>query len=339
MVCYASLTLIPNHVTPWKSQDAVDIAIGNTGGEALSALLADKIAAESSDKLTIEDQLEAVNLAPQLQGVEIDYPAHFAQTRHLRGFRGIAGGNRWAAIPRRKQAVSAATATRDAAPQPPLPVAVAHALNALNSAQDAYDMAQQEIAELRYQTFCDWHKFLDAFNSNVPALTPFHSASVMDFLERQPLALLNDKIGLAGTLSVTSKGGKSDLSSGLLTVVATGNPPKTTLDLSTNTLTPAHPANATVAIQVVLRLKALADTLTAAKITSHYEIANHSAEHFLAPARTRGPALRPGCHFHAAARRRRRPRLCRAGHAGRSRDGGVHRRHGHLEAGIPGRPG
>jgi hypothetical protein len=285
MVCYASLTLVPNHVTPWKSQDAVDIAIGNTGGEALSALLADQIAAESSDKLTIEDQLEAVNLAPQLQGVEIDYPAHFAQTRHQRGFRGIAGGNRWAVIPRRKRTVSAAAATRDAAPLPPLPVAVAHALNALNSAQDAYDMAQQEIAELRYQTFCDWHKFLDAFNSNASALTPFHSASVMDFLERQPLALLNKKIGHAGTLSVTSKRGKSDLpsGSGLLTVVATANPPRTTLDLSTNTLTPAHPANTTLAVQVVLRLKALADTLIAAKITSHYEIANHSAEHFWRP--------------------------------------------------------
>jgi hypothetical protein len=53
--------------------------------------------------------------------------------------------------------------------------------------------------------------------------------------------------------------------------------------LSTNTLTPAKPDNATLAVQVILRLKALEDTLIAAKITEQFEIANRPTEHFWRP--------------------------------------------------------
>ena len=102
-VCYASLTVTPNQVNRWQSPGAVDLAIGNTGGEALSALLADDVATseQSTDKPIIEDQLEAMNVAAALQGVEVDYKAHFDQTRHQRGFRGFAGGNRWAVLPKK----------------------------------------------------------------------------------------------------------------------------------------------------------------------------------------------------------------------------------------------
>ena len=273
-VCYAYLTLTPNQVTPWQSKGAVDIAIGNTGGEALSALLADEVAAhQSSDKAVIEDQLEAMNLAPALQGVEVDYPAHFAQTRHQRGFRGIAGGNRWAVLPKRPHPTSAADANRDAVPQPPLPDAVAHALDALNTAQEAYNMAQQEIVELRYETFCDWHKFLSAYYSDAVELEPFRNQSgdLGNFIAQQALTLLNEKIVLAGTLVVKKDTAEADGST------------TTTLDLRTNALTPAQPANETLAVQVILRLKALVDTLIRAKLTQQFEIAYRPAEHFWRP--------------------------------------------------------
>ncbi|HEY5752884.1 MAG TPA: hypothetical protein VIT21_07040, partial [Chthoniobacterales bacterium] len=273
-VCYASLTLTPNQVTSWQSKDAVKLAIGNTGGEALSALLADEVAAQQpADKAVIEDQLEAMNLAPALQGVEVDYPAHFAQTRHQHGFRGIAGGNRWAVLPKSLQPDSAADANRDAVPQPPLPDAVAHALDALNTAQEAYNLAHQEIVELRYQTFCDWHKFLSAYYSDAVDLEPFRSQSgdLGNFIAQQPLALLNGKIVLAGTLVVKKDSAEAHGST------------TATLDLRSNALTPAQPANQTLAVQVILRLKALVDTLVVAKLTEQFEIAHRPAEHFWRP--------------------------------------------------------
>jgi len=260
-VCYGSLTLTPNKVKPWRQPDEVTfrMAIGNTGGEALAALLADEVATpeQPADKALIEDQLEAMNAAATLRGVELDYAARFAQTRHQRGFRGLAGGSRWAVLPQRPQPVSAADAGRDAVAQTPLPRAVAHALDALNTAQEAYNMAQQEIAELRYQTFCDWHKFLSAYYSDEPSLQPYKTQSLNlgQFINEQALKLLDDKINLTGTLVLAKDTARAE---GAVAAKLT---------LGTNTLAPEQPANTTLAVQVILRLKALADTLKAAGIT------------------------------------------------------------------------
>jgi hypothetical protein len=268
--CYASLTLTPGKVVPWSSDTPIKIAIGNTGGEALAALLADELGG-ADQKAAIENQLEAMNLASVLQGVAVDYPAHFAQARHRRGFRGVQGGHHWAVLPATTKFASAAQATQaavDTVPQPPLPDPVAHALDALNAAQEAYDMTQQEIVELRYQTFCDWHKFMVAYYSDDDdvGLRPFRhqSAALKSFIARGPLALLKDKIDLVGTLANLSTN------------------PDGTLDLRTSMLTPPQPAKVTLAAQVILRLKALADTLTDGELTE-FAIARRPAEPFWRP--------------------------------------------------------
>lgn len=280
-VCYASLTLTPNKVKTFPCSGTVDLAIGNTGGEALSALLADSVAApkQASDqarKVLIEDQLEALNVASTLQGVAVDYAAHFDQTRHQRGFRGFAGGSRWAVLPIRSQAPTAAIANKDAVSQPSLPDVVAHALDALNTAQEAYDMVRQEILELRYQAFCDWHKFLAAYYSSSDDLQPYREQSddLADFIEKLALTQLKDKRDLAGKLTVTKDAAKAEGSDKSLLA---------TLALPANTLTPTKPANTTLAVQVVLRLKALIDTMIATETTEHFEIANRPSEHFWSP--------------------------------------------------------
>ncbi len=68
---------------------------------------------------------------------------------------------------------------------------MSHALDALNTAQEAYNVAQQEIVELRYQTFCDWHKFLSAYHSDAVDLQPFRrqSADLGNFIAQQALSL------------------------------------------------------------------------------------------------------------------------------------------------------
>lgn len=273
-VCYASLTVTPNNVKPWQAEGAVDLAIGNTGGEALSALLADEVAApqQPTNKPVIEDQLEAINVAAALQGVDVDYKAHFDQTRHQRGFRGFAGGHRWAVLPKEQRLISAVDPKQDAAP--PLPELVAHALDALNGAQEAYDMAQQEIVELRYQTFCDWHKYLAALYSDSQDLQPFQgqSSNLEGFITSQDIKLLDDKVERAGKLVVDKE-----------TVKAVGKKSTTSLILAFNALEPKNPANDNLAVQVILRLKMLIDTLNATQITDKFEITNQPAEHFWRP--------------------------------------------------------
>ncbi len=271
---YGSLTLTPNQVKRWEpDNNNLLIAIGNTGGEALAALLADEL--DAADKVVIEDQLEAINVASSLQGVQVDYLAHFAQTRHQRGFRGLGAGSRWDVLPKKAllQPIIPAGENKDAVTQPPLPDAVAHALDALNTAQEDYDKAQQEIVELRYQTFCDWHKFLIAANGDSVDIDFFTAqiTNLAQFVSDQTLKLLNEKIDTAGKLTL----GKD--------VVKAKAAIPVTLTLATNTTTPAQVTNENLAVQVILRLQTLIESLKAAKITDKYEIRNRPAEHFWRP--------------------------------------------------------
>jgi hypothetical protein len=69
----------------------VELAIGNTASEALSAYLAQKIGGDAKrDK--VEDQLESVLLGARLSGKKLDRAARLAQARHEKGFVATFGG-------------------------------------------------------------------------------------------------------------------------------------------------------------------------------------------------------------------------------------------------------
>ena len=125
------------------------------------------------------------------------------------------------------KSASAAQVDRDAVPQPPLPDTVAHALDALNTAQEAYDMAHEEIAELRYRRSAT-AQVLTAVYSTDSDLEPFDSQAfnLGQFISDQALHLLNDKLTLAGSLTLVNDVGTAE---GAVTA---------TLALSTGTLRP-----------------------------------------------------------------------------------------------------
>jgi hypothetical protein len=80
IVLYASLTVTPQTAGPWSSAGSVKVAVGNTGTEALAALLATELCADQSDlKPMVEDQIEALNIASLLQGTQSDYQANFVK--------------------------------------------------------------------------------------------------------------------------------------------------------------------------------------------------------------------------------------------------------------------
>jgi hypothetical protein len=277
-VLYVSLSLTPQTAGPWSSQGSVSFGIGNTGTEALAALLATQVAAgQPAAKPMIEDQLEALNIASVLQGVQIDYQANFDQTRHGRGFVGIEAGDLWAIRPKSapvtsaQQACAAAAAKDSITTQIPDPVA--HALDELNGAQEAYYRARQDIVETRYQTFSDWHKFMVAFYSNANWLQNFrvNSDSMRDFTERVDVGPLTQKLTATGLLK----------HQGL--VWQCQGAVAATLDLGAGVLTPSTFANSTLAAQVLLRLKALIDALNAAGLSATWEITPQPAARFWRP--------------------------------------------------------
>ncbi|HEY0038633.1 MAG TPA: hypothetical protein VGB66_18180, partial [Longimicrobium sp.] len=275
VVCCASLVLTPGSVGGRTPAGSVELALAGTGGEALSALLATSMAAgDTAIKAQVEDQLEAMNLAPSLQGIQVDYAAAFDRLRHEKGFVGVGGGTRWAVLPQRTPPDRASAGDGGDA-QPPLPDAVAGALDRLNAAQEAYDLTCQEIAELRYQAFFDWHKYLTVLHTSANWAPPYttNAQSFEQFITDVDLALVNGRAALAGTLSAPADG----------TVWTAGGSATATLDTSNATLAPPSPANATLAVQVLLRLKALLDAVQAAGLASTVQVIAQPAERFWRP--------------------------------------------------------
>ena len=191
---------------------------------------------------------------------------------HERGFVGVEAGDLWAVLPKEVSAVSAAEAAKDAPPSP-LPDAVAHALDRLNAAQEAYNRAWQDIAEVRYQTFSDWHKFMVAYYSDQDWLQHFreNADSMRDFTERVDLDPLTAKLSVAGVLL-----GRENSWQCQGAVVAN-------LDIATGVSTPDAFANSTLAAQVLLRLKSLAGTLNLAGLSSSFKIVPQSVARFWRP--------------------------------------------------------
>jgi hypothetical protein len=141
------------------------VAVGNTGTEALSADLAATLApADATNRMIMEDQLEAIGLRHELADAGIDLDAKFREARHNKGFQPRTGGTLWSVQLRGTSNNAGQSTTPPRTEQSTLPSDLAQSLNELNLRQAEYDRAWQEIETLRHRVFADWHKFDNAFN-------------------------------------------------------------------------------------------------------------------------------------------------------------------------------
>jgi len=196
MACYARLTLTPSEVQNSASQfDSVDIAVGNSGSEALSAYLAQTL---NGDAATIENELEAVLLNDQLGSQTLDAGFQLQEARHSKQFTAVSGGAIWSVRPQTQSAVAQAQQE-----QITLDPALAELLNQLNLAQAAYDQARNEMETLRHQLFSDWYKYMlcmyppPASRGGYPRVD-----AVRDFINRADLAPLTQKAYMTGSIQV-----------------------------------------------------------------------------------------------------------------------------------------
>lgn len=205
MLCYARLTFAPSHEAILINTP-ISIAVGNSGAEALAAYLADAIDRDHKDDL--EEQLEAMLLAPRLAQHRLDLDAAFREARHAAAFVSLPASTLWMF---RAEAMEPAPANAErTAAQIDLPPELAaqvdqlnHAVNTLNQHQQAYDRAIDEIEALSQQLFADWYRYmlcaypLDGTGENYPDVD-----EVKRYIETQVLVVLQDKVKAAGTLEL-----------------------------------------------------------------------------------------------------------------------------------------
>jgi hypothetical protein len=179
-----------------RQEDArrkVTVAVANTGTEALSAYLAECLPHGGGErKSKLEEQLEALQLAPRLQGRQLDLGAKFREARHEQGFSGVSGGSGWTVAP----AYDASNSSESpVAPPPLLPAAIAPLLDRLNAEQARCDRIDHELESMQTQLYADWCKYMLCAYPPGDAIDvfPVDMDEARDFVERRLLGPLADK--------------------------------------------------------------------------------------------------------------------------------------------------
>ena len=158
----------PGGGSAWS--DDVDLAIGNTTTEAISALVRSQLSTPAGSGIDADYEflLDALQL-----GIlrDIDDGGNtvtgLLESLHTRAFAQQSGGQLWSISARTQPSADG---------QPPaqpvevtLPFSLAEQLNTLNLAQQAYDQGRDRLATLRRQLFMDWVIFVKQYiRGNVP---------------------------------------------------------------------------------------------------------------------------------------------------------------------------
>jgi hypothetical protein len=166
-VCVGRLTFVPEPVTAnplLAADDEPGVFVGNTATEALAAHLGTVLSGQDAD--TVENLLEALAFAGELEAKPLDVGAKLVEARHADTFRALPSGTLWTV--RREdtadladaQDTADAAARRQARAALALPHPIGDLLDLLNTAQEAYDRARHALVSLREQLFADWYKYL-----------------------------------------------------------------------------------------------------------------------------------------------------------------------------------
>ncbi|MDB9407398.1 hypothetical protein PN434_02395 [Microcystis aeruginosa CS-558/01A06] len=156
MLCYARLKFASP--TNTEREISVEVAVGNTGTEALSAYLGQKI--DNNSRSIIEDQLEALTLSSSLEHRQFDLTAKFEEARHEKGFNAVSSGRIWTITLGSTNTTTANAEDAQAQSEVTLPDNIAPKLNQLNLSQQKYDCTFDEIESMRRQLFSDWYKYM-----------------------------------------------------------------------------------------------------------------------------------------------------------------------------------
>ncbi len=174
------------------------ISIGNTGSEALSALMAEELGQDSSAKKIIEEQLESILLFSKLDHLATDIGPKFLEARHEKGFRSSHSGHLWKIVTQ-----SGSNTNEDSSLSlPELPTELAKLLHQLNLAQFNFDKNFHEITSLKEQLYLDWYKYMHAAYPPIEGRGEYPDPDhIRYFIQNYSLQELKDKINATGKIS------------------------------------------------------------------------------------------------------------------------------------------
>ncbi|HEX3958636.1 MAG TPA: hypothetical protein VHZ03_18745 [Trebonia sp.] len=196
---------------PWTDQ--VEIAIGNTTTQAVSALVKSHLTAPGGDPVlaSYETLLNALQLGVlrDLQG-QGNSLATIEEALHSRAFSQIDGGHQWTIQTKAAPGSQASVALT-------LPLPLAEQLSLLNRAQLGYDQARSRILAARQQLFMDWVIYVKQLCRVPPVTNVINTNTLGAFLVSAKVGELRSIIAAAddaGLLHYTT-----DLATGKLTGV------------------------------------------------------------------------------------------------------------------------
>lgn len=195
---YSLVTLTKEAVkdNPSRQSQDLELTLGNTGTEAISAYLAKEV--DSGYQSQIEDQLEAITFLEDFQEFSNNVGTHFHALRHTKGFRAEKGDALWTVI-----SASDSSNSNEHIEEAELSEGLAHLLHEVNREQATYDKAVRNIAEMRQQLYHDWHKYMTAVyppedgNRNYPDLY-----EIQAFIKEYDIEPLQQAIAATGLISL-----------------------------------------------------------------------------------------------------------------------------------------
>jgi hypothetical protein len=161
-----------------RSLDRPLLSVGQTETEALAALLAHRRAPETNDEARaerrrVEEQLEALQLTERMEGLTLDLDARLLESRHERGFASHAAGIRWALKPQSDESQDVFSSLRRRASRAVrstgLPPEWMAQLETLNTLQEEYQRAGEELEALRQRMYTAWYGTMEDPSGNVNA--------------------------------------------------------------------------------------------------------------------------------------------------------------------------
>jgi hypothetical protein len=219
MLCYGRMTFGQGLSNKSQSEDntSVTIALANTGTEALSAYLADKVttnkATSLASKQAIENYLEALQLSATLEGHHLDLDTRLKEARHEKGFTGLASGILWRiekvdpkkdwGVPSEHELADTHSQANQNASEPLIPDELARALLHLNEWQEEYNRSLYEIESRQDQLFADWYKYIICAYPPIGRLTEYPRPDrVKHFIQTQGIDALDRLKSETGILTL-----------------------------------------------------------------------------------------------------------------------------------------
>lgn len=166
-LCYASIEF--NEISESGPREASQIVIGNTGTEALCTWLAQSISSDSNTKKSdLELKLQSFLIGSKIAHKKLNLEALSKETIHEKGFVAHTGGLIWSLRIESVSEQSKPNEGRKKGVEISLPDSFAESINTLNTLQQKYDKAYDELTSLRQVLYSDWCKYMvSAYHSDI----------------------------------------------------------------------------------------------------------------------------------------------------------------------------